>query len=151
MRFAIGTKVYDMTAIEDLSLKMLLEVEAETARFGRKLCMADLRRMSTEIEALKTDQARADHPDSPWLTAVSIWATRRLSGEAIDFDTAIDFPMSQLVFMPEAHERGGTPAGPKGRKAAAAAGSGRGAAAARPSRAKPRQTKPTSATPSDAG
>lgn len=125
MRFKIGTTLYDMAAIEDLSLKMLLQLEAETARFGRKLTMADLRRMSIEVDAMPDNAARAEHPEAPWLTAASIWAARRLAGEGLDFESAIDFPLSQLVFLPGPED--GEPA-PKARTRKPAAASGRAAA-----------------------
>lgn len=138
MRFQIGERVYDATAIEDLSLKMLLELEAETERFGRVLRMNDLRRITTELDALPSDAARGEHPDAPWLTAVSIWATRRLSGEALSFDAAIDFPLKQLVFLPDPSDRK-VASDPKARKAA---GTGSARAAAKRTRNKP--TKQTS-------
>jgi len=100
VRFQIGERRYEVNAIEDLSLKMILELEAESRDFGRQLKFADISVWADELNALSEDE-RVQHPESMWLLAVTIWASRKLAGEPVTFAEAVDFPMSQLVFLPE--------------------------------------------------
>jgi len=101
MKFQIEGKLYDSGSLDDLSLKYLLQLEKETADFGRPLNTGVLQQMSDSINELKTDKERAAHPDIMWMTAVSIWAARKLAGEQVTFEQAIDFPMSKLVVLPD--------------------------------------------------
>jgi hypothetical protein len=101
VKFKIGDRVYDGTAIDQLSLKMLLELEQQTKDFGRTLTMNDIQSMSAELDGLKSDQERQAHPNGPWFLAVAIWAARKLAGEAVTFSEAIDFPLKDLTFLAE--------------------------------------------------
>jgi hypothetical protein len=101
VKFKIGDRVYDGTAIDQLSLKMLLELEQQTKDFGRTLTMNDIQSMSAELDGLKSDQERQAHPNGPWFLAVAIWAARKVAGEAVTFSEAIDFPLKDLTFLPE--------------------------------------------------
>jgi hypothetical protein len=121
VKFKIGDAFYDAGALEDLSLSLLLRLENETKEFGRPLRMADIQRMTTEIAALKTDAERGQHPDAPWVTAVAIWAARRLAGQDVTFEQAVDFPMSQLTILADPQDRVG-PQKPRPRKGSGAAG-----------------------------
>jgi hypothetical protein len=105
VRFAIGDKTYDAAAIENLSLKMLLDLERQSESMGRRLSVAEIRRSTAEMEALATDAEREAHPFAAWMLAVVLWASRVLAGEQVTFADAIDFPMSQLRFLPEPQDR----------------------------------------------
>ncbi len=123
MKFKIGDRVYDGTAVDQLSLKMLLELEQQTRDFGRTLTMNDVQAMSAGLDSAKTDAERSAHPDAPWFLAVSIWAARKVAGDAVSFSEAIDFPLNQLTFLPEPQDHK-VATGPK---AQARKGSGRAA------------------------
>jgi len=105
MKFKIKDTVYDMATLDLLSLKDILIFEKETADLGHSLRWADVTRMSEEIEALKTPEKRQAHPDSLWMTAIAIWASRRISGEDASFGDAIDFPMRDLTWIEEPQDR----------------------------------------------
>jgi hypothetical protein len=142
MRFTIGdSKVYRLSAIDDLTLAMLLELEVETAELGRKITVGDVYAMNEELEACKTDDERKRHPNAAWMLAICIWATRRLSGENITFGEAISFPMRDLTYLPEPADKK-PPADPT-----RSAHRGSGAAAARDA-AKPRTRTSTKASTS---
>lgn len=101
MKFKLYDKVYDGGALDELSLKLILQLEKETAEFGRPLNISDVQSMSNSVQALKTDAERAAHPDVMWLTAISIWAARKIAGDQVTFDQAIDFPLTALTILPE--------------------------------------------------
>src|SRR5207248_3298287 len=103
--FSIGSKVYDIKDIEDLSLWLLLELQSETADTARPLNVAEVQQMSKPMDSLPNDDARKTHPDAPWLLGVTIWASRRMAGEDVTFREAIDFPMRQLTFLPAPADR----------------------------------------------
>jgi len=112
MKFAIAGKVYDVVDVKQLSMKDMLLFEQQTEAMGRRLTWADVTRWRNELEALPDDKARGEHPDSLWLTAVSVWAARRASGEDVTFEQAVDFPAADIKFI-------ATPADRKPKKAAA--------------------------------
>lgn len=121
MKIKIGDQIYDAAALDELSLKTLLQLQRETADFGHPLNAADIQRISVELAALPDDQARAQHPDALWLTAVTIWAARKLAGEQVTFEDAIDFPLSSLTYLPDPQDRVG-PQKPRPRKGSGADG-----------------------------
>jgi hypothetical protein len=141
VKFKIGDRIYDGTAIDQLSLKMLLELEQQTKDFGRTLTMNDIQAMSAELDGLKSDQERQAHPNGPWFLAVAIWAARKVAGEAVSFSEAIDFPLKDLTFLAEPQDRK-VAVGPK---AQARKGSGRAAKPLHVSSAKTSEPLSTSA------
>lgn len=99
MKFKIRDQTYDGATLDDLTLKMVLQLEKETREFGRLIRLADVQAMAEELDKLKTNTERGNHPDTPWVLAVTIWASRRLAGESVTFEEAIDFPMGELTFL----------------------------------------------------
>lgn len=124
MKFKIGDTVYTAVDLDDLTLKMAIQLEEATSSLGRALTLGELSVMGEELQALKTDKERATHPATPWVLAVSIWASRNLAGENLTFADAIDFPMSQLTFLkePQDHKK---PVNPTKARQAPRKGSGR--------------------------
>jgi hypothetical protein len=47
-RFSIGSKVYDVKDVEDLSLWLLLELQSETADTARPLDVATVQQMNSD-------------------------------------------------------------------------------------------------------
>lgn len=101
MKLKIGDKIYDTGVLDDLPLKFILQMEKQTADFGHPMTYPLIKAASDEINALKSDDEKKDHPEMIWLTAVGIWAARKLAGEDVTFDQAVDFPMSALTVLPE--------------------------------------------------
>lgn len=100
MKFRIGEQEYDATAINDVSLRLLLVLEKESAELGGAIRMSDIQAWQAEMQALPVAD-RDKHPAVARLLAVNIWAARVLSGEKITFGDAIDFPLSQMQFIAE--------------------------------------------------
>lgn len=105
MKLAIDGKVYDAADLDQLSLRDILMFEKESADMGRPMSWADIGVISTRIDALKTKAEKEADPGIVWMTAVTIWASRRLAGENITFEQAVDFPMRSLTFLPEPQDR----------------------------------------------
>jgi len=101
VKFKIGETVYDGATLDDLTLKMVLQLEKETREMGRSVTLGDVQVMAEQLDALKTDRERSMHEATPWVLAVTIWASRRLAGEVLTFEQAIDFPMGDLTFLKE--------------------------------------------------
>lgn len=100
MKIRIAGTVYDVKAIDNLSLLQLLEVETQTEKMGRKITVGDVNRWAAEIEKMpEADRATSEHLG--WVTAMTIYAARVLGGERISFADAIDVPMDQIDFLPE--------------------------------------------------
>lgn len=137
-RFSIGSKVYDVKDVEDLSLWLLLELQSETADTARPLDVATVQQMAATIDKLPDDDARKTHPDAPWLLGVTIWASRRMAGEEVTFREAIDFPMRQLTFLPAPADRKKPDPTRRPRQASA------GVARKRAAKSTPRTSKPAS-------
>lgn len=111
MKFKVGETTYTAASLDELTLKMVLELEQESAELGRVLHLADIQAMANRIDSMKTDQQRGEHPDAPWVIAVTVWASRRLAGEKLTFSEAVDVPMKDLVFLkePQDHKRPANP------------------------------------------
>jgi len=105
MKFKIGPTVYDAAELDMLSLVDILKFEKETADLGNPMRWSDIERIQVELEALKTDKERMAHADFIWLTAVTIWASRRLAGEKATFEEAISFPMRDLKQIEEPQDK----------------------------------------------
>ncbi len=114
MRFMLDGKIYSGVAVEDLSLRALLDLERESAELGRTIRTHDIETISDALAECVTDEERSAHPDGPWLLAITIWAARRLAGDGLSFADAIDFPLSKIQFLPdpEDHKRPANPTRP---------------------------------------
>lgn len=134
MKLKIGETLYSVTAIDDLHLKTLLQLEQQTADFGHPMNANDIRIMSDRMRTLTTDEERAADPDVLWLTAVVIWASRKIAGDDVTFDEAVDFPISDLSYIAEPRDHKPDPTKPRKPP------KGSGGAGKRPARARPSKT-----------
>lgn len=101
MRFSIAGKVYSAADLDQIRLADILLFEEQTRDFGRALSWGQVNAWAAEIDALETDEQKHAHPGGLWLMAVTIWASRRLAGEPVTFEQAVNFPMAQLVPLPD--------------------------------------------------
>lgn len=109
MKIRIGEVEYPVKTPDDLSLFDLIQLEQQTTAVGRTLTMPVLVEMDHSIEqavaaasgAAAKRAARENHPDAPWMLAVTIWASRRAAGDAVSFTEAISFPLRELALVPE--------------------------------------------------
>lgn len=143
MKFTIkGTgKVYDAADLDLIPLRDILLFEQQTKDMGRAVEWSQIEAWGEQLDALKTDDEKARHPGAMWLTAVTVWASRRIAGENVNFDEAVNIPMRDLVFLPDPQDRKaaanpttarrtGSGRAAKPRAAAAGAASGETSAAA---------------------
>ena len=134
MRFKIGSRMYNGASLDRLTLKDILLLEQSTQDLGRPLKWSEIERWTSELDELSKQaafgktpaecdaamRARTDHPGNIWVMAMVIWASRRLAGEQVSFEDAIDFPMGDLEFLPDTKDHlpaGPTKARPRPRKA----------------------------------
>jgi hypothetical protein len=115
VRFKIGETLYDGANLDRLSLKDILLLENATEALGRPLKWHEIQQWTEELDRLAMAAAhginkaardaameeRNRHPGNIWVMALVIWASRRLAGESISFEDAIDFPMADLEFLPD--------------------------------------------------
>lgn len=144
-RFTLHGKTYSAVGPADMTVKMHLELEQETADFGRRITLAEFERMSAEYnEHLKLDGAPMLHPSYLWLMGIAVWAAKKMAGEDVTFADAIDFSPTDLKAIPEPQDHKAKSAKSAPRKARPAkkaasgrAGARRAAAADSPSQAPP--------------
>lgn len=126
MKFKLKDTIYDASAIDKLTLKMGLQLQEESAAMGRRITLGELEDMSKALEAAPAAEQK-NHPNAMWLTAISVWAARKLAGESVTFAEAVDFPLSDLTVLPDPKDH----LPPKPRKSAPRkAGTARGKSAA---------------------
>jgi hypothetical protein len=123
MKFKILDTVYDLGSLDRLSLIDILMLEKETRELGNPLRWSQVMQMSADLEALKTKEEKEAYPDILWMSAITIWSSRRIAGDKVSFVEAIDFPMGDMIWLPdpEDHKEPERPTKP----ARARAGSGR--------------------------
>lgn len=114
MRFLIGSQHYDLQALDRLTLAEILRLESETEQLGRPMKWSQVRAMAEALDGLTPEEFEA-HDDSLWVVALGIWVSRLRKGEAVTLADAIDFPLSDLKFLPEPEDRKpGKASAPKG-------------------------------------
>lgn len=115
MKFQIGSERYDLQALDRLTLAEILRLEFETESLGRPMKWSQVRAMAEALDGLTAEEFEA-HDDSLWVVALGIWVSRLRQGEAVTLAEAIDFPLSDLKFLPEPgdHKPGKASKSPKG-------------------------------------
>lgn len=121
MKIRLGDETYTPAALDRISLRNLMRLEAETDALGRKMRWSDLRAIARTIGALPQDEA-ANHDDFPWFLGMLIWAARLEAGESVTFTEAIDFPLGDLEFIPEPGDEVSEPDPPVARPGSGRAG-----------------------------
>lgn len=120
MRFKLQGRTYQATAVFDrVPLRDLLALEVELENLGRPMKWSQVRTMVQRIS--KLDDAESD-PDFLWFLGLLVWGTRRVAGESVTFEEAIDFGLGELQVIPEPEDRKKKAATPVPRKARPASG-----------------------------
>lgn len=118
LRFKIDGKVYDTASVDEISLRDVLMFNKQAADMGLPATWADVERIAAETAAL-AEQAKADgkkpedmapHPDALLMFAVTVWASRRIAGDDVTLEQAVDVPMSSIEIVegpkaPKDHQR----------------------------------------------
>lgn len=115
MKFKIGSKIYDATHLDDITLGDIVIFNSQAEAVGLGATWQDIQRIGGELEELDRNEA-AKHPEMLLMTAATIWLTRRRSGENISFGDAIDFPLSSFDVLEDPQDRQPKKA-PKAKKA----------------------------------
>jgi hypothetical protein len=123
MKFSIHGKVYDAADMDLVSLRDILLFEKQVKEFDDDITWEKVGKWAEEIDALKTDAEKLNHPSGIWIPAVMVWASRRIAGEDLTFGEAIDFPMKDLHYITEPQDKK-----PKANPTKARPGSGRAGA-----------------------
>lgn len=97
-RFKIGSKVYRLDVLDDISLRDLMVFNRQVADMGLSITWADIERISSEMAGL-SDKKASQHPEAMIMTGVSIWASRRAAGDDVTFEEAVDIPVSEIVWL----------------------------------------------------
>jgi len=122
VHFKIGDRTYTPAALDRISLRNLIKLEAETVELGRPLRWGELRAMADRVSSLPEEDVETDD-DFPWFLGMLIWAARLEAGEIVTFSQAVDFPMGDLEMIPDEGDDDVMPSPRKARP-----GSGRAAA-----------------------
>lgn len=131
MILVIGDKHYPRVAVDELTLRhvMALQRELVLSNISEAKTFADVRRMLAEFAELPAAE-RENHPELPFLTAVTIWATRVSAGEELSLIEAADVPMTGAAKIRWVAEPGdkvaAAPAGKARARKAGAADAARG-------------------------
>ncbi len=107
MILVIDGKKYPAATISDLSLRHTLELQREltTENISRAKTWGEVRGLVEEFAALPDDAARSNHPESLFLMAVTIWATRVTAGEALTLLESVDIPATSVKWVAEPTDR----------------------------------------------
>lgn len=104
VRFSCRGKVYFLKDVDEVPMRLLLELQQQTADAGRPLTAGDIEEMSERLGKLDKT-ARNKDPDALWMSALTVWISMRLAGDEITFSEVIDIPLSQLKTIPVATDR----------------------------------------------
>lgn len=146
VRFKLGGKVYTTADLDEVTLKQIVQLERQAADIGVPVRWSQIEQAQIEVGQL--GENRDEHPQSALLFAITIWASRVLSGEAVTFEQAIDVPIKAIEFLdPPTEPTPGAASGPtkarKGTRKASGQGGGSRPVAGRVT------TTETSPSPSD--
>lgn len=89
-RFKIAGKTYKLDPnLDKLSLRDIIGYDEEVAAAGLHATWGQTMQWAGEISALPEDD-RMSHPRGFLVMAATVWASRRLSGEKVDFGVMLD-------------------------------------------------------------
>ena len=100
MHYKIGDATYTPAALDRISLRNLIRLEAETVKLGRPMRWGELRALADRVSALPDEEVESSD-DFPWFLGMLIWAARLEAGETVTFEQAVDFPMGDLEIIPD--------------------------------------------------
>jgi hypothetical protein len=127
-RFKLAGKTYTTASLDSVSLKDLLVWQRECADLGLSIPWAQVEANAVAMSEGDAEANLAD-VDQLLMLAVTIWASRRAAGEDLTFAEAIDFPLTELEFLPQPQDHAPKAASKKQpRKGSAAGGSAPAAA-----------------------
>lgn len=101
MILEINHKKYRLTRLDELNLKHAMQLQAELAAhptLTRARTWLEVRTLWQEYSSLP-EQDRETHPETLFLAALTVWATRVVAGEQLSLMEAIDVPVRSIRFL----------------------------------------------------
>lgn len=144
-RFRLNGKTYEMSAINEISLKDLVLFNTQAEDMGlRNFRWDDVERTYQEISKLKSPQEAAKHPNRHLMIAVTVWISRQKAGDNVTLEEAISFGMDEIEFLPDPEDRKPGPTRGASKRKAPAKKATKKAAASRTASARATGSAPTS-------
>jgi hypothetical protein len=97
VRFKIDGKTYDTASVDQISLRDVVLFNSQAADMGLPATWADIERAAGEMADMP--EGSAPHPDSLLMFAVTVWAARRIAGDDVTLEQALDVPMSSIEIV----------------------------------------------------
>jgi hypothetical protein len=99
-RFKLHGRTYNTAALDEISLKDLLMFNSQAEDLGLRRNWADVERVLEELATMSRDDAER-HPERFLVISTTIWAARRIAGEDVTLEQAVDFEIKAIEFLPE--------------------------------------------------
>lgn len=98
----VNGKHYQLAALEDVSLRHALALQRELAvtNISSARTWADVKALLEDVAALEPAE-RVRHPESVFVTALTVWASMVAAGEDVGLLEAVDIPMTCIRFVTE--------------------------------------------------
>jgi len=97
VRFKIDQKTYDTGSVDEISLRDVVLFNSQAADMGLPATWADVERIAGEM-AERTEKD-GPHPEALLMFAVTVWAARRIAGEDVTLEQALDVPMTSIEIV----------------------------------------------------
>jgi hypothetical protein len=97
VEFKIDGKTYTTAGLDEITLKDVLRFDTQAAALGLGITWKDVERINQEFAELTAEEAD-NHPQAVLMVALTIWASRRVAGDDVSLDEAIDIPLSSIDF-----------------------------------------------------
>jgi hypothetical protein len=97
VRFKIGDKTYDTGAVDQISLRDVVLFNRQSADMGLGVTWADVERIAGEMAGMTEKDAA--HPEALVMFAVTVWAARRIAGDDVTLEEAVDVPMASIEIL----------------------------------------------------
>lgn len=97
-------KVYGIPAVDETSLKTIIQFGHQAAEIGLPYTWGDVERIFDELDPENkkvdvNDLSPEQVNDALMLTGVMVWLCRRAAGEDVSLGEAIDFPASSIDYL----------------------------------------------------
>ena len=107
MKLRVGDRFYPAAQIQSMTLLDTLEMQAalrDNPGISSARSMVDVLSLLDEFVSLPSRAEQLDYPEGTFLTAVTIWVTRRRAGERLPFLDAIDIPINDYEWVRESSD-----------------------------------------------
>lgn len=103
-RFTLFGTTYNTASLDAISLKHLMLFNDQAEDMGMRRRWHDVERIAEEMDGMTSAEADR-HPERLMMIGVTIWASRVIAGDPVTLEQAVDFPMSEITFIPDPEDR----------------------------------------------